>query len=261
MKDLSITIVAYHDYNDIKAAVASIEAHTNRRINKTVYIVDNGAQDANAAELAAFKRFLAEYPDAEYLDAGENRGFGGGHNFVMNRLQSRYHAIVNPDILLKSDAFQALTDYMDAHPEAGMCIPNITDESGKRLDVYRRELTVLDMFNRMFLKSALKKRAAEHTMADMDYEKPFQVPFGQGSFLVIRTELFRELGGFDERYFMYVEDADLCRRVNERSKLMYVPGATVIHKWEKGSHKNKTLLKYHLQSTGRYFKKWGYKWK
>lgn len=96
-------------------------------------------------------------------------------------------------------------------------------------------------------------------MQDMDYEKPFPVPFAQGSFLVIRTELFRELEGFDERYFMYMEDADLCKRVNNVSSLWYCPDTAVIHKWERGSHKDKKLLKIHILSMFRYFRKWGWK--
>ena len=96
-------------------------------------------------------------------------------------------------------------------------------------------------------------------MQDMDFSKTFQVPFGQGSFLIIRSELFKEIGGFDDNFFMYVEDADLCKRVNQVSKLMYYPGARVIHKWEKGSHKNRMLLKYHVQSMIYYFRKWGMK--
>lgn len=58
---------------------------------------------------------------------------------------------------------------------------------------------------------------------------------------------------------MYVEDADLCKRINQVSKLMYFPGTSVIHKWEKGSHKNIKLFSYHLQSLIYYFKKWGIK--
>lgn len=59
---------------------------------------------------------------------------------------------------------------------------------------------------------------------------------------------------------MYMEDADLCKRVNQVSKLMYFPGATVVHKWQRGSRKNKKLFKYHIESMRYYFKKWGYKW-
>jgi len=149
---------------------------------------------------------------------------------------------------------------MDNDPSVGMVIPNIVDQSGKRQLVYRKEVTIFDMFIRMFCKELFPKRIAKHTLQDQDYSKTFQVPFGQGSFLVIRTDLFKKIGGFDDRFFMYMEDADLCKRVNQVSKLMYYPGATVIHKWEQGSHKNKILFKYHVQSMNKYFKKWGYKW-
>lgn len=257
---LSITIVAYRNYNDICNAVRTIEKFTDSKIAKRIYIVDNSTWDEQASAVEQFKAFLKNYADTEYLYVGRNLGFGKGHNFVLSRLDSEYHAIVNPDIILDSDAFSSILKYMDQKPDVGMCVPRITDEGGNLQEVYRRELTVADMFIRMFCKNLFAKRQAYHTMQNMDYTKPFQVPFAQGSFLVVRTQLFRELKGFDDDYFMYVEDADLCKRVNQVSKLMYYPGASVIHKWEKGSHKNGKLFKVHLQSTATYFKKWGYKW-
>ena len=116
-----------------------------------------------------------------------------------------------------------------------------------------------DMFIRMFLKGAFKKRQAYHTMQDMDYTKVFEVPFAQGSFLLIRTELFKQLKGFDERFFLYMEDADLCKRLNQISRLCYCPYTTVIHKWEMGSHKSARLFKLHVQSMISYFCKWGWR--
>ena len=148
---------------------------------------------------------------------------------------------------------------MNENSDVGMVIPEITDKFGKRQLVYREELTVFDMFNRYFCKGFFKKRSMSHSLQNKDYTRPFQVPFGQGSFLVVRTSLFKQLGGFDDNFFMYVEDADLCKRVNTVSRLMYYPGARVIHKWEKGSHTNKKLFKYHVDSMIYYFKKWGIK--
>lgn len=255
MKDLSITIVSYHNEEDVKKAVASIEAHTPASISKQIYIVDNvepAVAESPLAELAE------QYEDVTYLPTGKNLGFGGGHNYVLEQLDSKCHAIVNPDIILEEDAFSKLLAFMEQE-SVGMCVPRLVDEEGKLLAVYRRELTVWDMFIRMFLKGAFKKRQAYHTMQDADYSKPFEVPFAQGSFLVIRTELFKELGGFDERFFLYMEDADLCKRVNKVSRLCYCPDATVIHKWEKGSHKSGKLFKLHVQSMITYFGKWGWR--
>ena len=227
-----------------------------------LYAVDNSNLpdgDALCAARDAFRGKLEAIGFAEYVDAHGNLGFGVANNLALNMADSEYHVFVNPDVLFTEDALYELKAFMDATPEAGMCIPRMTDEAGEMQLVYRREVTVLDAFNRMFLKNAMAKRDRWHCMRDEDYSSPFQVPFGQGSFLFGRTALLKELGGFDDRYFMYLEDADLCKRVNEASALYYCPDATVIHKWEKGSHKNKTLLKHHLQSYATYFRKWGLK--
>ena len=264
MKDLSITIVSYHNEEDVKKAVASIEMHTPATISKQIYIVDNaetmtvgGNNGGNGTGRQSVLGELAQqYSDVVYLPTGHNLGFGGGHNYVLEQLDSKYHAIVNPDILLEEDAFSKLITFMEDE-SIGMCVPRLVDEEGKLLAVYRRELTIWDMFIRMFLKGAFKKRQDYHTMQDADYTKPFDVPFAQGSFLMIRTSLFRQLGGFDERFFLYMEDADLCKRVNQVSRLCYCPAATVIHKWEKGSHKSGKLFKLHVKSMISYFCKWG----
>lgn len=254
---LSICIVAYHNYNDILRAVESIEKYTDKKLCKRVYIVDN---DGGADTDGVFRRSLKKYGDVCYIDVGDNVGFGKGHNIILQELKSEYHAIVNPDILLIEDAFTPIIDFLDSQNNVGMVVPRIVDESGALQEVYRKELTVFDMFIRMFCRKLFPKRIAKHALQNKDYSKPFQVPFAQGSFLVARTNLLKELGGFDDRFFMYIEDADLCRRVNLVSRLVYFPGATVIHKWEKGSHKNKKLFRYHIESMSYYFKKWGIKW-
>ena len=259
-KDLSITIVAYHNYDDILVAVSTLEQYTSKKLDKIVYIVDNGEDCQGTPQQKAFVEKLGEYPDVKYCFTGENVGFGKGHNYVMESLNSKYHAVVNPDIIFVEDAFTAIIDYMDKDDSVGMCIPHIVDEAGNMQKVYRREITVLDLFLRKIKGNIFQSRKNYHTMQDMDYTKCFNVPFGQGSFLVIRTELFKKLNGFDDRFFMYMEDADLCKRVNSISKLMYYPGAKVIHIWEKGSHKNKALMKIHFESMRMYFKKWGIKW-
>ena len=256
---LSVSIVAYNNYEDIKEALASMEEYTSPELSKKVFIVDNGVDVSSPSSIDEFKGYIERIADVEYIDAGGNIGFGKGHNTAIPVMDSEYHAIVNPDILFCEDVFSRIVEWMDANKDVGMVIPYITDEEGNMQEVYRRELNVFDVFNRMFLKGFFKRRFDKHIMKDMDFTQPFQVPFGQGSFLVVRSELFKNLGGFDDNFFMYCEDADLCRRVNQVSKLMYFPGARVIHKWEAGSHRNKTLFKYHVQSMRYYFKKWGWK--
>lgn len=256
LTNLSISIVVYKKYDDVLEAVETIELYTSNEISKLIYIIDNSCLSEDNQYRKKFEEDLRKYDDVIYIDAKANLGFGKGHNCIIKDIESEFHAIVNPDIILRNDAFSSILNFMK-NQTVGMCIPRIIDESGNLQKVYRRELTVKDMFIRMFLKNMFKKRQDYHTMQDMDYSRPFEVPFGQGSFLIIRTDLYKSLNGFDERFFMYMEDADLCKRVNDVSKLVYCPYAEVVHKWEKGSHKNFKLFKIHINSMIRYFKKWG----
>ncbi len=259
MKDrLSICIVVYHHDEDIIHALESLYQYTDPAITKTVYVVDNG--EITEEEQEAFRKRIESFPNAVYRKIDENIGYGRGQNAVLCELDSEYHCIMNPDIVFCQDVFSKILFYMDENPRVGMVIPQILDENGERQLVYRKEPTVCDMFIRMFCKGLFPRRIAEHALQGEDYTKPFQVPFGQGSFLVIRTELFQKIGGFDDRFFLYMEDADLCRRVNREASLMYLPDAAVIHHWEKGSHKNLNLFWIHLKSMKAYFDKWGWKW-
>lgn len=257
MSKLSVSIVIYNNDEDVLLAVESIERSTPSLIEKKIYIIDN----ANASEDTVKK--LTAYEDVEYINNGTNLGFGAGHNIAIKKagteFKSDFHAIVNPDIVLEEDAFSPLIAYMKKNPDCGMVVPKIMTPDGELQKAYRRELTVSDMFIRMFIKGGFAKKRARHTMQDMDYSKPFRVPFAQGSFLVGRTQILREISGFDDRFFLYMEDADLCKRINLVSSVMYCPDAKVVHKWEKGSHKNKKLFKLHVSSMIKYFNKWGWK--
>ena len=251
MTDISIAIVAYNNESDVRKAVCSILEHTALSISRKLYIVDNSTRPNTLYLLAE------EHPEVLYDKTPENLGFGAGHNRVLPLLDSRFHAIVNPDILLKEDSLGILMHFLE-ETSAGMAVPRMVDGQGVTQEACRRELTVLDMVIR-HLPFGFRRRRAFHTMQDMDASRPFPVPFAQGSFLVLRTELFRALGGFDEHFFMYVEDADFCRRLNEVSSLLYCPYTTVIHKWEKASHRDGALRREHLRSMLYYFHKWGWK--
>ena len=251
--DVTLAIVSYHNAEDIYPAVHSIEKYTSDSIKKKIIIIDN------ANEPEEFRELVEQYPDVLYINPGENLGYARGNNYVLSQLDSRYHVIANPDILFTEDALLKIIQYMDETEGVGMVIPKILGDDGQILPIYRKELTVFDLFIRRYSKNIFKRRIASHTLSDKDYSKPFQVPFGQGSFLVIRTDLFRQLNGFDENFFLYVEDADFCKRVNRYSKLMYYPGASVLHKWQRASATDKNLLKAHVRSAHYYFKKWGLK--
>ncbi|MBF0204421.1 MAG: hypothetical protein HQK67_08940 [Desulfamplus sp.] len=96
-------------------------------------------------------------------------------------------------------------------------------------------------------------------MRDIGYDNVVDVPFISGSFIFARTSLIKELGGFDERFFMYFEDVDLCRRVSLKARNLYCPDVSVIHRWERASHKNLKWTLVFALSGLKYYNKWGLK--
>jgi GT2 family glycosyltransferase len=125
----------------------------------------------------------------------------------------------------------------------------------------RRDPTVLDLALRLLPPRIGRRRQAWHTMQDRDYSQSFDVPCASGCCLLIRTRLWRDLGGFDERFFLYLEDADLTRRVRQIARAVYVPESTVVHAWQRGSYRSLRLALTHLVSLARYFSKWGWRWR
>lgn len=251
-KSITVSIVAYHNFVDIENLIESIFKFTSKEILLEIYIIDNGNTPME------FEKISKKFPDIYYINLIKNVGFGKGHNKILESLTTDYLAIVNPDILLKEDSFLSIIKFLSDKNNT-VVIPKIEDLEGNLQKVYRRNLTIYDFVVRIFLKNILffKKRYDYHTYQDKNFDDSFQVEFAQGSFLVMDSELFKKVGGFDEKFFMYVEDADLCKRINEIGRVLYYPKTTVVHKWEKGSHKNLKLLKYHISSIIVYFKKWG----
>lgn len=254
--DLTFSIVAYKNYDQIINAVNSINKFTSR-YTKKIIIVDN-TESAYLKDYVHQINKLRNLDNVNLIQNKQNLGFGKANNIALKKARGEYFVICNPDIILIEDSFSKIIPYMEENQKVGAIIPKLIDQNHKIEPVYRRELTPVDIIVRYVHPfGTFSKRRAYHTMQDMDYSKPFQVPFGQGSFIVVRNELMRKLNGFDERYFMYVEDADLCKRINQVSTLEYYPYTSIIHLWEQGSHKNIKLMKWHAQAMIKYFNKWG----
>ncbi len=253
--DLLITIVNFHNEDEIEKAVDSIFKFTPDTISKKIVIVDNSASFGGEGP-ERLKSLSDKYAEVEILPMSENSGFGHAHNAGQKLYEARFAAIVNPDILLTEDVFTPLINYLNAKENCMIAVPRITAPDGKLLAVYRLDPTVFDMFLRRFV-PGFKKRKAMHTLQDRDFSKPFSLPFAQGSFLLVRKPFYDKAGGFVERYFLYMEDADLCRTLREFGTVDYVPDASVIHSWHRESKKSFKAFRYHFKSMISYFNKWG----
>ncbi|BAK78313.1 glycosyl transferase, family 2 [Pseudogulbenkiania sp. NH8B] len=103
-----------------------------------------------------------------------------------------------------------------------------------------------------------KRLDYNYEMTWFNYDKIVEIPCASGCFMALRTESFRKLNGFDEQFFMYMEDIDLSRRLAAIGKVIYLPDAVVTHEFAKGSYKSKKLLYAHIRSAIQYFNKWGW---
>lgn len=261
--ELSACIVVYNGAGEaIKAAQTVLDC--TRRYPLTLYLVDNASPDGSGQQLTAAAKDgtlrTAPGQTVQVLCRLENGGFGTGHNTVLSLLHSRVHFILNPDIQLTADTLSDLADWMAAHPDAVMARPSLVFPDGKPQQLPLRRCALRPMLYRQLPRLSFWKGQNDHyLMLDEDLTRPIEIEFCTGSFSAVRTAEFKAVGGFDEHYFMYVEDADLTQKMRTTGKAYLVPQYTAIHAWHRAAHRS---LKPFLWQTGsllRYFHKWGFK--
>ena len=152
---------------------------------------------------------------------------------------------------------------MENNPDVGLVMPKVLYPDGTLQYLCKLLPTPLDLFGRRFLnfgpfRKIIEKRNEVYELRFTGYDKIMEVPYLSGCFMFIRTEVLKKVGLFDERFFMYLEDTDLSRRIHRVSKTIYYPEVSIYHEYGKGSYKNPKLLKYHLDSTFKYFNKHGW---
>jgi GT2 family glycosyltransferase len=200
----------------------------------------------------------------EYRWTGRNLGFSGGHNLAIKECGglSRYHLILNPDVYFGPGVLESLVSYMDANPQIGLAMPRIRYPDGSPQHLCKLLPTPGDLLLRRVLvgpfSKLLHRRTQKYELRKMDPMRTMTVPVLSGCFMFLRTEVFEKVGLFDERYFMYLEDVDFCRRVHRAFDVVYYPKVYVFHGYAKGSYKDWKLLQYHAKSACAYFSKWGW---
>jgi GT2 family glycosyltransferase len=234
-----------------------IECFLGRHLNRLIYLIDNSA--ANNLSILA-----TENENIKYIHTGKNIGYGAGHNIAIRLASesSSYHVILNPDVSFESNIISKIYDFMELNPEVALVSPKIKFPDGKPQNMCRQLPTPFDLLARRFfpgiIKPLIKDRLERYTLEGLDLNKRHNIPNLPGSFMFIRQTALSEVGGFDEKFFMYVEDVDLTRRLNQRYKTLYFPDVEIIHVLEQSSYKFNKLLAYHIKSAIYYFNKWGW---
>lgn len=219
-----------------------------------LYVVDNSN--------FPLQHELFAHPRVRYIYVGENLGFGKAHNLALTLIagSSDAHLLLNPDISFEPNVLPELVHFLKANPGVGAVMPRIIFPDGSLQRLCKLLPTPIDLIFRRFIPSEwFKTKINErYEMYGLSQNKPSLVPTLSGCFLLIRSDLLSRLGGFDERFFMYMEDVDLVRRIGDVAETVYLPSVQVIHAYAKGSYRNRKLLGYHLRSAFKYFNKWGW---
>ncbi len=244
-------IVTYNNMRTIDKAIGTLLKQT--KLPFKLYAVDNCSTDGTPGHIEE------KFPEVKVVRSAANVGFGAGHNSIMGELDSEYHAIINPDIILRDDVLSKMVAYMDEHPDIGMLSPCIRFPDGRPQILGKRNPKLIYLFASRMRGSEPGNILREYAMLDAGINAPLDIENATGCFMLIRTSLFKEIGGFDKRYFMYFEDCDLSREVCKRSRLVYYPDAVVYHEWGRESKKNTKLRIIQIKSMIAYFNKWGWK--
>jgi GT2 family glycosyltransferase len=259
---LSLAIVTFNSELSIGNTLRSLNCHLPSNLAPRMIIVDNASTDGTAAIVENFSR---THPNISFFRNTDNVGFGQAHNRALAVTESRYHIICNPDIILHSDVFTPLAALLDRHPDIAIACPQFRYTNGELQPLNRHHPTVFDLLLRRLPSKVTRllfsRRLEHYDMRDIGYERSYDVPFVSGAFMFCRTRVLKEVQGFDGQFFLYFEDADLSRRVQNRGyRSVYCPDASVVHVWERLAHKSLSGSWIFVRSAYRYFRKWGFRW-
>ena len=249
---LSACLVIYRCGDEIDVALRCIQ---NADLEVSVFLSDNSPEELTA------ERLKWAFPGIVVLPQEKNVGITRAHNAVLPHLQSKYHLMMDPGISFHPSLLRRMVTYMEAHPNIAILSPRFFSEDGAELFFPRKQLSVRFLLGHALngLGGFLLRWKREYTLENHDVEMPVPVDSAPAACMLIRTEVFRRLNGFDPHFVRTQEDADLCRRILESrlGSIVYHPDMCVTHRW---ARENKNTFKGRMRqvhSACKYFLKWG----
>lgn len=223
------------------------------------YILVNNAPGDGTSEMARER-----FPWVKVLDAPGNVGFAGGHNIAFREARGEYIMFINPDLIVFKGEMEKLLAAAERLPKSGIVGPRLmypNHEMQRSFHRYPKLMT--PVYRRTFLgRTSWGKRHVDwYFMRDVDEKKTIDVDGIFGAACLIRHDVLKEVGFFDERYFMYFEDVDLCRRTREKGwRVIYFPDAVFVHYHTRESKVSRPwliltnrLARAHISSAVKYF--------
>lgn len=185
------------------------------------------------------------------LDHQPNQGFGAGHNRIANALPGKWYVCCNPDITVYPETISALLEFAQMQKDAVLLAPKVLYPDGRVQPLARKHLTVGNWVHRQLWR--IFPRIFKPYELKFDYDRSQPAEFVSGCFFMVSRKKFLALGGFDEKFFLYAEDADLSLRASSIGVNYYVSDSKIVHIWTTNLRHNKSALYHELRSLGCYF--------
>ena len=250
---ISVVIVNYRTYTELDECLGSLLPASGN--NQEVVVVDHSSSTPD------LERLSAKFPQVRTAPTPENPGFSAGINAGARLARGRHLLILNPDTRMQAGAVDAMAAYLDAHPDTAVVGARVEDPGGTVQRSARRFPTMLtglagrsSLVTRIWPGNPLSRRDA---LADATTVAPRDVDWVAGSCMAVSADAFRRVGGMDEQFFLYWEDADLCKRLKEAGwKTVYLPSAVVVHGVGRSRRHARALsVRAFHRSAYRYFRK------
>ncbi len=252
--DISIIIVSYNCLESLRKCLDSIAKLTGASFETIV--VDNNSRDGT-------KDYIRNADKISAIVSEKNLGFGAAVNLGAKQAHGRYLFILNPDTILPQDCLARFQDFVRLHPDFGIISPVLLHPNGElqisaRKFPSRRDL-IFGRGSPLFRLGLANETNAGYL--NMNADEPVEVPAVSATAVLISASIFNDLGGFDGRFFMYMEDLDLCRRLSEKSmKIWVLPAVKIQHAWRESSRARPYFAAFqHHLSIYKYYKKY-YSW-
>ena len=224
--DLSIAIVNWNTRDHLARCLESIDSGLGC-VQAEVFVVDNASVDGSADMVRD------RYPHVRLIENDANLGFAAANNLVFERAAGRFVLLLNPDTQVHPDALERIVDYLDRHERVGAVGAHLLNEDGTTQRSVRDFPTfssALYQYTLLRLWPFLKKALRRYKMRDFDYAVTQKVPQPMGAALAVRKEVLRQVGPMDTDFFMYYEEADLCKRIIAGGwEIHYLAEAHVTH--------------------------------
>lgn len=218
----NIVILNWNGRKFLERYLPSVLASTSGLEGVSVTVADNGSDDGS-------KEFLhSTFPDVEFLPLGRNYGFAEGYNRALNKLEADCFLLLNSDVEVSGDWLSPLLEWMELHPECGICGPKIHRMDDRDCFEYAGAAGgLIDRYGYPFCRGRVLDRLEKDSG---QYDIPADVLWVSGAALMVRSSVFFSLGGFCRRFFAHMEEIDLCWRARlEGWKVTVVPRSTVYH--------------------------------